>query len=210
MKPPIPPDLFPLGFDDDPIGPPTPPPDGLRRWGIGLFLVSLTVLFAATLVAYITIRYVGIGAPPPGTVRMPRGLWWSTAALLACGGVVTAAQAMARRAAVAHVRSLVVLAWSLSVAFLILQAPSMSQLVGAHSANTSRNVRGVDGLVFTLIALHALHVVGGLIPLTRLCGLSLTGRFTHAHLALVRSCAAYWHFLELVWLAMFATFLIVK
>lgn len=226
MKPPIPHDAWPADEPLEPFDPTPVPPEMMRRWGIGLFILSLASLFIATLVAYITIRYTGLNVPPPGTVAIPQGLGWSTAALLLCGLVIALTQRTARHLTstpqagskssksrirtLSQLRSLTLLAWSLSIAFLILQTPGLIQLAQSHTSNTSQNIRGADGLLFTLIALHALHVAGGLIPLSRLALRCLQGPLNQEQCMTLRSCATYWHFLEIVWLAMFATFLIVR
>lgn len=54
-----------------------------------------------------------------------------------------------------------------------------------------------------LIALHAAHVVGGLVPLGIVTGRALRGWYDARHAEGVRSCALYWHFLDVVWLTMF-------
>ena len=64
----------------------------------------------------------------------------------------------------------------------------------------------VEYLFFLLTALHAMHVTGGLIAWL------LAARATRSDIALAAAswriglCARYWHFLLLVWLALFASF----
>ena len=65
---------------------------------------------------------------------------------------------------------------------------------------------GLYGITFALILVHALHVVGGMVPLSILAWKARYNRLDSEHLLTVRACAAYWHFLEAVWVALLASF----
>src|SRR5437879_5213884 len=112
MKPPFP-DASPIGFDDgsDRWKPPPVSGERLRRFAIGLFLVSLASLFAATLLAYIYIRVFGPAAVSEGRATLPPALWVSTGVLLLCGVFVTLVQRAARAARMGQLRILVPLTW---------------------------------------------------------------------------------------------------
>src|ERR1041385_7924139 len=129
MKPP-PPDALPLGFDDgaDRWRPPPVSGDRLRRFAITIFLISLTSLFTATLIAYIFIRIAGPESMSSGRVVLPRGLWVSTAVLLLCGLFVAMLQRAAKAAELRKLRSLVTLTWLTSLLFLAVQTPSVWSL----------------------------------------------------------------------------------
>ena len=75
-----------------------------------------------------------------------------------------------------------------------------------------RQMRVLDlpfyGLTLTLIAIHAFHVIGGLLPLTVLALRNLREGLTFSDRISIQTCALYWHFLEIVWILMFGTFLI--
>lgn len=204
MKPPIPPDLSWRGF----FGREPPAREPMLRWAIGLFLVSLSALFIATLIGYTWTRLTGPGADQP--VELPRGLWLSTVVLLLCGVAIGLAQRAAKAGSIKSVRLWLPIAWLLSIAFLAVQGPSVVQLIESHQLSLSQGLNRAEGLVFTLIILHALHVLGGLVPLTILLARSLRRRLTSDHLGAIRACAAYWHFLEAVWVVMFTTLLILK
>jgi heme/copper-type cytochrome/quinol oxidase subunit 3 len=64
------------------------------------------------------------------------------------------------------------------------------------------------GMLFVLVLLHALHVIGGLIPMAVIGHHAWRGRYDHEHHAAVRFLAAYWHFLAAVWVIMFILFLV--
>jgi len=209
VKPPVPKDLGWRGYEGEGWwSNPHNSGDTPRRFAIYLFLLSLSSLFAASLIAYAFIRTTGPGAQAP--IVLPRGLWASTTVLLLCGGAVALAQRAARAAQVPSVRRWLLLAWLLSVAFLAVQTPSLYRLVSTHRALEGASAYRAELLVVVLIVLHALHVIGGLIPLTALATRISRGVFTPAEISRLRSVAAYWHFLEAVWITMFATLLIVR
>ena len=61
---------------------------------------------------------------------------------------------------------------------------------------------------FMLTGLHAAHVVGGLIPLGVVLAKSVRGRYGSGYHPGVRYMAMYWHFLDVVWIVLFAVLVI--
>ena len=57
---------------------------------------------------------------------------------------------------------------------------------------------------FMLTGLHAAHVVGGLVPLGITLVRAFLGKYTWGAYGGVRNVALYWHFLDFVWLVLFA------
>jgi heme/copper-type cytochrome/quinol oxidase subunit 3 len=64
------------------------------------------------------------------------------------------------------------------------------------------------GLAFCLILLHAAHVIGGVVALWVVTVKAMKDRYDHENYQGVRHAAVYWHFLDIVWVAMLAVFLI--
>ena len=58
---------------------------------------------------------------------------------------------------------------------------------------------------FTMTAFHALHVIGGLIPMIWMLGKSLVKGYPQAMHHRVESLGLYWHFVDLVWIFLFPT-----
>ena len=57
----------------------------------------------------------------------------------------------------------------------------------------------VYALVFTLVLIHALHVIGGIVQLLIVWSKARRHRFDHEHYAPVKHAMMYWHFLDGVW-----------
>lgn len=183
----------------------TPPQTGTL--GLILFLMSLTVLFAASMVAYVLIRTTGSNAPPWGTLTIPSGLWYSTIAIALSSLTMRHASRAARLGHQPGFRTAITFTMLLGVVFLAIQGPSLWHLWQIHAAAKVNNVF-LHGLALMLILLHAAHVIGGIIPLGIVTARGLAGRYGPDNHRPVRHCAMYWHFLDVVWLIMFAVLLL--
>jgi cytochrome c oxidase subunit 3 len=176
---------------------------------MALLLVSLGVLFAASLVGYLAIRGRAEAWPPPGAPPLPRGLWLSTVVLLISSGTMHWALASVRAGRLASLRTALLSTTLLGAGFMASQAMSwwaLRQDLVAHPVPDS--ARFVPVMFYTLTVLHGLHVIGGLIPLTVVTRRAWRGQYSSGAHAAVGHCAMYWHFLDAVWVVMFAVLMI--
>ncbi len=209
-------------------------PPGTQAFGMGLFLATLTMLFLAGLLVYWIVRLRTSHDPaglPLRSMEVPWLLFVSTPCmLLASGCIHHALGRIARGQTLAFKRALVAGA-VLSVAFVCLQIPALWELWQEHwrsrahlgagnnhealdlsvkldDANPLKGQHAFYGSVLFLIAIHGAHVLGGIIPLGMVLFGAAKGRHTPAAHTSVRMLVWYWHFLDLVWLALFGTFLV--
>ncbi len=56
---------------------------------------------------------------------------------------------------------------------------------------------------YTLTGFHGLHVLGGLIAITILLGLAMSGHLNPARAVAVETVEYYWHFVDVVWIIIF-------
>jgi heme/copper-type cytochrome/quinol oxidase subunit 3 len=200
MRPPYPTDSSPYSFDG--LGPERSWFEriGLPGLGLGVTLISLAMLFAAGLIAFGHKRFEGMPA-----VVLPPLLWASTVVLAVSAVTMVKAQRAARLGQAPAMKRWLLITSCLAIAFIATQTPALWQLLTAHQSHAT----GLHGSVFFLILVHALHVLGGLVPLGYLTyrahrpslrrglpspqGVTLTG--------------IYWHFLEVVWIVLLVTFL---
>jgi cytochrome c oxidase subunit 3 len=62
-----------------------------------------------------------------------------------------------------------------------------------------------SSIFFLLTGVHMAHVVVGLLMLVALLAFTLMGRFQHGHHEHLALGTLYWHFVDVVWLAVFTT-----
>jgi cytochrome c oxidase subunit 3 len=170
-----------------------------------LFLASLAVLFAASLAGYLVVRLRSPEWPPPGSPPLPRGLWVSTLVLLASARTMRRAEHAARAGRPGALRSGLAATLVLGLVFFSLQMRNWWVLAAADAASG----KTLFGFTFYMLTgLHAAHVLGGLLALGVVLRRARTGAYDAGEVAGVSSSALYWHFLDVVWLVLFAVLLI--
>ncbi|MFT3787528.1 MAG: cytochrome c oxidase subunit 3 [Tepidisphaeraceae bacterium] len=202
-------------------------PRGAGTFAMWWFLSTLGMLFAASLLGYIIIRLqrawpnnvdaVEQVAPIPiGSLRgeFPSVLWLSTAIVLAASVTIQLALRAVEREQQNKLRRWTLITLALGVLFCVIQLPAMASLIREHLARMSEAATAAKlgnallGLAFVLILLHALHVLGGIVHLLNVAHGAKRGLYDHESHGPVKHAAMYWHFLDLVWMLMFATFYI--
>lgn len=178
------------------------PAPGAGPFGLAIFLVSLAVLFLASLVAYAVIRLQADVWPPPGLPPLPRTFLLSTGLILVGSVTIQAALSFARANRRWALRAALLATTLLGAAFLVSQSVGWSELVVSHTTPTAHLY---GWLFYFLTGLHALHVIGGLIPLGVVTVNSFYDRYSPLSHSAVRFCTMYWHFLGVVWITLFAT-----
>ncbi|MCX7016648.1 MAG: heme-copper oxidase subunit III [Candidatus Sumerlaeota bacterium] len=169
--------------------------------GMKVFLISLSILFTASLAGYLAVRARAAQWPPAGAPPLPKGLWASTIILLLSSGAMQRALAEARNAGSSHLRAWLATTLALGAAFLVSQVWNWRVLIAQQMTMRS----SLYALTFyCLTALHGLHVIGGLVGLSLVLSRAFRGLYSPAFHLGVRLMAIYWHFLDVVWLVLFA------
>lgn len=182
------------------------------RFGLGLFLASLGMLFVAMILGFAVIRFQLRDLWPRDLPPLPRLLWVSTAVLLLSSLVLQWALNGIRADRPDRLLLGMFMTTALGFAFLVLQSVSWWDwlaVVNEHWA-ISGEYRFALTSFYVLTGLHALHVVGGLIPMVVVTHAALRHRYTAQGHAGVVYTAMYWHFLGGVWIILYATLLIGK
>lgn len=184
-------------------------PAGASALAMWLFLLSLAVLFAASMLAYIMIRYFsGQDVKPYAgqTYPLPHILWLSTAIVLSASLTISRAVASVKRQRIGQMKVWLWVTFSLAIAFCAVQAPAMLQLFREASAGDAG--RRLLAFIAVLIFIHAAHVIGGVVYLIVVLVRAYSGMYDHEHYIGVKHAALYWHFLDIVWLVMYGMLLI--
>jgi cytochrome c oxidase subunit III len=185
--------------------PPATPP-GTGTFGMFLFLASLSMLFGAAMVGYAIVRLAGQRSPQSGALHLPQILWLSTLLVICVSVTMGRAVAAVRRERARAFAFWLTASLLLAIGFLVVQTPAMIRLLAEHAYYRSAGLF-LYGLIFVLVLLHALHVLGGMIALIRVRLQASRGVYDHEHYQPVRHTAMYWHFLDVIWILMFITFL---
>jgi cytochrome c oxidase subunit 3 len=174
----------------------------LRSLGLVLFLASLTMLMGACLLGYLIVRFRADTWPPPGVPGLPEGLWISTLLLLLGSITIHLALAGVRRGDIPLLRRGLMVTSVLGAAFVASQTYNAWELLAAVAGRPKE----LFSFTFIMLAgLHAIHVVGGLIPLGIVTVRAFRGRYSAGNFGGVRLVAVYWHFLDVVWIVMFVS-----
>jgi heme/copper-type cytochrome/quinol oxidase subunit 3 len=175
-----------------------------NRRNPGWWVMALVVATEAMLFAYLLFGYYYLWSlaappwPPDGPPRLTLAAP-NTVLLLASSGTMWWAERAIRRGAVSRLRLGLLATFALGAVFLALQGVEYSR-----ETFTPRS-HAYGSLFFTITGLHGAHVLVGLLMNAFVQARAWLGHFSaERHLA-VSNAAMYWHFVDAVWLAVFAS-----
>jgi cytochrome c oxidase subunit III len=91
----------------------------------------------------------------------------------------------------------------LGMIFLALQAYDYWELLDHYGFGINSGIYGT--LFYTMTGFHGAHVFGGVIGISILLLRGMAGQFSARHHVAVEAVSAYWHFVDVVWIALFFT-----
>lgn len=174
--------------------------------GMSFFLVSLSILFLTSLLACLIVT-LRVGAWRTDAVPgLPSKLWVSTLILLAISLALERGRQLIRRNHVQGLFTMLLLSIALGVAFFVSQTRVWLTLDNIQLSSAARTLYLFSFGVVT--GLHAVHVLGGLVPLTVCAVRAFREGYSSYDYAGVTYCAMYWHFLDIVWLVIVSVLLL--
>jgi heme/copper-type cytochrome/quinol oxidase subunit 3 len=188
----LPASATPVSAAGEPISPAT--------LGMALFITTEVAMFGSLLSAYFYIRATTAHWPPPGIhppeLQLPL---LASILLLSSSGAVAWAETAIRGDHRPKFFLGIAAAMALGISFLAIQAIEYSRAPFSVSANAYAS------LFFTITAIHGLHLLGGLCMLAFIeLSAWRTGMLARRKEA-VRNVALYWHFVDVVWVFIFAS-----
>jgi len=178
--------------------------------GIVLFIVSEAVMFGAFFAQYFYERILSPEWPnpaglPPGFEKVPAFPLpiILTVLLVASGFTAHNAQTAIRRDDRDRFQGWLIVTILLGVGFLAGQAYEYSMLIFKDGFTISSGIYGTA--FFSLTGLHGLHVTAGVTVLIGVLIRAFMGHFSSRSHFGVEGSVLYWHFVDVVWLALYAT-----
>ena len=171
------------------------------RGRVGMFslIAAESAIFTIFVVAYIF--YIGksvAGPTPKDVLDLPI---FSTACLLSSSLTIHLAVKALRNAKVRAFGSWWFATIALGVTFLVVTGGEWRRLIFEKGLTVSTNLFGTT--YFSLVGLHAFHVIVGLIFLTIGMIFALLGKVKPEHGERAEIFSLYWHFVDVVWVIVF-------
>ena len=163
------------------------------RIALWVLMAVMTVLFLQFMQAYVLRMGPTDWRPLPALTPF----WVNTAVLLLASLAMQAATMAARRGQDGLMRKAFIAGGLLAVAFVAGQLWAWQQLA---ARNYSLTGSAANGFLYLLSGMHGLHVIGGLVAWALIARRLSGGKRPQPGVGL---CTVYWHFLLLVWLALF-------
>jgi cytochrome c oxidase subunit 3 len=176
--------------------------------GTIVWLSSELMFFAGLFGIYFTVRaqHVGEWPPPPTELDVPYALM-VTIVLVASSFTCQLGVFAAERGDVFGLRRWYLVTLAMGTFFVLGQAYEYYNLV--HEGTTIPS--SAYGTVFYLATgFHGLHVIGGLVAFVFLLIRTKLSKFTPAQATAAIVVSYYWHFVDVVWIALFSVIYFIR
>ena len=169
-----------------------------RRGPVGMlfFILAESSIFAVFVAAYLF--YIGrsLNGPTPREVlQFPVAM---TLCLLSSSLTIHLAVRALRRGAMGKFLRYWVATILLGAGFLAGTAREWHELIVEHHLTTTTNLFG--STYYSLVGLHASHVIAGMVMLLIVAAFGLAGRIRPVHVERADVISIYWHFVDVVWI----------
>jgi cytochrome c oxidase subunit 3 len=198
--------------EEDPHGGLGPIQGGINTALLGmlLFIGSELMFFAGLFAAYFNSRAAAPAWPPQGIdfinpIPLPLIV---TGILISSSITMQIAVWRIRKGDRKGMNRAIAFTLMLGILFLFLQIYDYNQLVTEHGFGINSGIYGT--LFYTLTGFHGAHVFGGVVGMTVVLMRGVAGQFSARHHVAVEAVSAYWHFVDVVWIALFATIYLLK
>ena len=168
-------------------------------WGMLLLIGTEASLFGYLLFSYFYLGALAHGAWPPNGPPDLRLVVPDTAVLLLSSGTMAWAESGIRKGRTGRLRSGLALTFALGLLFLIVQALEYRAKHMGPTANAYASV------FYLVTGFHGAHVVVGLLMIAFVGARAFLGHFAAGRHEAVTNVSWYWHFVDIVWLAVFTS-----
>lgn len=173
--------------------------------GMACLIVAEAAIFIIFIVAYIF--YIGKSLSGPTPARVLELPIFGTVCLLSSSATVHLAVAALRKAKLPGCTLWLAATVLLGGIFLGTTAREWYHLIYDDGLTIQTNLFGTT--YYSLVGLHASHVVVGLILLTLALIFSIAGKVNMHHAEKLEVLSLYWHFVDAVWVVVFTVVYVV-
>lgn len=172
--------------------------------GMSLFISSEAMFFATLFGAYFTVRGRAASWPPPGAELDAILPALATVVLIASSATIHLAEKAAAASDRRGTARWLGATGMLGLVFLAGQVVEYSQLDFALSDHT------FGTLFYSMTGFHGLHVAGGLGAILLVLIKNARGHIARQGPGAVTAVSYYWHFVDVVWVLLFATLYLLR
>lgn len=174
-----------------------PPSKG--KVGMACLILAESAIFIIFVVAYVFYLGRDLSGPTPRQVLELPIL--NSLCLLASSATITVAVRALERGAVRAFAFGWLATLALGGYFLVGTALEWKKLIEVHGLTLQTNLFGTT--FYSLVGLHACHVIVGLVLLLIVFGLTMAGTVRREHAPRTEVLALYWHFVDAIWIVVF-------
>jgi cytochrome c oxidase subunit 3/cytochrome o ubiquinol oxidase subunit 3 len=174
---------------------------------VGIFgvIAAESAIFVIFVIAYLF--YVGKSLSGPQPEQVLERPILASIVLLSSSATITLAVRALRAGSTGGFAAWWGATFGLGAAFLILTGQEWWRLIYGKGLTIGTNLFGTT--YYSLVGLHASHVVVGLIALGTVLVLALRGHVKQAHAERTEVLSLYWHFVDAVWIVVFSVVYII-
>jgi cytochrome c oxidase subunit 3/cytochrome o ubiquinol oxidase subunit 3 len=172
-----------------------------RKVGMWIFLGSDCMFFGSLIGTYLSYKGKSLGGPGPHDVFNIPLTSESAAVLLASSLTMVLALAALQKSDLKMAGRWLLATAVLGAHFVLNQVYEFTTFALHHNLKLSTSLFGSS--FFVLTGFHGAHVTGGVLWLLILVGLAWRGRIDRRDYTKVEIAGLYWHFVDIVWIAIF-------
>ncbi|HUA91414.1 MAG TPA: heme-copper oxidase subunit III [Terracidiphilus sp.] len=167
-------------------------------------IVAESAIFTIFVVAYV--YYIGRSTygPTPQILNVPI---FNTICLLSSSLTIVAAEHAIKHGHMRRFAALWALTMALGIEFLVGTGIEWRKMIFEDHLTIRTNLFGTT--FYSLVGLHASHVIVGLLMLSLVMIFTLLGYVKQSHAERIQVLALYWHFVDAVWVVVFTVVYIV-
>ena len=169
-------------------------PEWRGHVGMWCLIAAESAIFSIFVVAYLYYAGKSLGGPTPEVLRVPI---FGSVCLFSSSVTIVMAERAIERGDLSRFGLWWFLTIALGAVFITGTAREWQRLIYHEGLTISTNLFGTT--FYSLVGLHAFHVIVGLTGLSIVMVFKLLGLVQRSHAARVGVFAMYWHFVDAIW-----------